>query len=316
MKFLIRKGSKGEDVKHLQEELNKAGFVLKADGKFGAKTDSALRLYQRRMGLLPDGIAGPRTIAILKKVSSANSGLKSELLQNDSTFHRTPLFDLMGRIGHFIYQPAAFDQAKSRRVQSLPVTSYRAASLHISDRGLHFIYMHESGYGSNRLHWPKGASGVTLGPGYDMKERNSTSITNDMLAIGVDALVAQKIAEAAGLTGEEAHTFARINRELVKLSSQQEKGLLRHIVKKYQAIVRRKILVDLAQHEFDALVSFAYNPGGRLDTVANLINRGEVAEAMKEIQKAITSGGQVMRGLVNRRHDEVNLYLYENYGHG
>ena len=58
----IKKGSRGDDVKKLQQALNKAcNCGLSEDGVFGAKTETALKDYQRKYGLTPDGIAGPKT---------------------------------------------------------------------------------------------------------------------------------------------------------------------------------------------------------------------------------------------------------------
>ena len=60
----IRKGSQGADVKYLQEQLIKAGFDLGsygADGKFGAKTEAAVKAFQSAHGLKTDGIVGPMT---------------------------------------------------------------------------------------------------------------------------------------------------------------------------------------------------------------------------------------------------------------
>lgn len=58
----IKKGSRGDDVKKLQQALNKAcNCGLNEDGVFGAKTETALKDYQRKYGLTPDGIAGPKT---------------------------------------------------------------------------------------------------------------------------------------------------------------------------------------------------------------------------------------------------------------
>ena len=58
----IKYGNKGSEVKTLQEALNKtAPYGLKPDGIFGAKTEAAVRDYQRRQGLSIDGIAGPKT---------------------------------------------------------------------------------------------------------------------------------------------------------------------------------------------------------------------------------------------------------------
>ncbi|OCG56623.1 hypothetical protein A9G36_02795 [Gilliamella sp. Choc6-1] len=43
--------------------------------------------------------------------------------------------------------------------------------LKTSQAGLNFIYLAEARKNvSNKLHWPGQGSGITLGPGYDMKE--------------------------------------------------------------------------------------------------------------------------------------------------
>lgn len=61
-------GSRGKDVQTLQSLLNLAtvpGPGLAADGNFGLKTDSAVRDFQRRKGLKPDGIVGRLTAQAL-----------------------------------------------------------------------------------------------------------------------------------------------------------------------------------------------------------------------------------------------------------
>jgi putative chitinase len=54
--MLLKKGSKGEEVKQLQSKLG-----LSADGDFGQKTEDAVKAYQLKNGLTPDGIVGPNT---------------------------------------------------------------------------------------------------------------------------------------------------------------------------------------------------------------------------------------------------------------
>lgn len=67
---LIRKGSHGPVVKHLQQRMN-AIFPrysrLKVDGDYGPKTEAVVKEFQRRTGLAPDGIVGPKTKAMLKR---------------------------------------------------------------------------------------------------------------------------------------------------------------------------------------------------------------------------------------------------------
>lgn len=62
---LLRKGDSGPAVKALQQALVKHGFSLKADGKFGAKTEKAVKEFQEQNGLVPDGIVGPATRSAL-----------------------------------------------------------------------------------------------------------------------------------------------------------------------------------------------------------------------------------------------------------
>ncbi|MBI3561642.1 MAG: peptidoglycan-binding protein [Gammaproteobacteria bacterium] len=187
-------------------------------------------------------------------------------------------------------------------------------TLRTSQRGLEFIYNHEAwAEHSNILHWPKGASGVTLGPGYDMKKRTSDEIKRDMLAIGLDSDTAQKIGQAAGLKGSKAEEFKDANKNLVKLTTEQEKQLLVLIVPAYEKIVQGAIVIPLTQNQFDALVCFAYNPGGEFNIVARYINHDKTGDGMTVIKNAVLSDGKVMKGLVNRRNDEIRLYLYGKY---
>ena len=63
----LKKGSKGVQVKSLQICLNtilKSGLTV--DGNFGAKTDAAVKVFQKKYGLTDDGVVGPKTIAMLK----------------------------------------------------------------------------------------------------------------------------------------------------------------------------------------------------------------------------------------------------------
>ena len=52
----IKNGSRGREVKTLQQKLN-----LSADGVFGPMTEAAVKTFQKTHGLTADGIVGPRT---------------------------------------------------------------------------------------------------------------------------------------------------------------------------------------------------------------------------------------------------------------
>lgn len=60
----LRQGTSGEDVKRWQSFLAARGIpVGKIDGIFGPNTSDATVVFQQANGLVPDGIAGPKTFA-------------------------------------------------------------------------------------------------------------------------------------------------------------------------------------------------------------------------------------------------------------
>ncbi|HEX5937926.1 MAG TPA: peptidoglycan-binding protein [Actinomycetota bacterium] len=60
---------RGDDVRELQRKLNALGFDSgKEDGFHGPRTDRALRQFQRNVGDEPDGIVGPHTLSILRRM--------------------------------------------------------------------------------------------------------------------------------------------------------------------------------------------------------------------------------------------------------
>ena len=62
----LRPGNSGPDVVQLQLALNQKGYsVGAADGKYGAKTETAVRNFQKNNNLKVDGIAGSQTQTLL-----------------------------------------------------------------------------------------------------------------------------------------------------------------------------------------------------------------------------------------------------------
>jgi len=66
--MLLKLGSEGEDVKKLQIKLG-----VDPIGKFGPKTDAAVKEWQSRNGLTADGVVGPNTWAKLMGESTTSS---------------------------------------------------------------------------------------------------------------------------------------------------------------------------------------------------------------------------------------------------
>ena len=63
---ILRRGSQGKDVKYLQQRLNLVSFSLKIDGIFGMRTEAAVKEFQKKNGLVVDGIVGPQTWSTLQ----------------------------------------------------------------------------------------------------------------------------------------------------------------------------------------------------------------------------------------------------------
>ncbi|HBW36589.1 spore cortex-lytic enzyme [Desulfosporosinus sp. BICA1-9] len=85
---LLGRGSKGSEVIELQKKLIQLGYTLgKADGKFGSKTEAAVRRFQKEHGLRVDGLAGTQTIKELKRLTgqSTNATGKAVGYKNTDT---------------------------------------------------------------------------------------------------------------------------------------------------------------------------------------------------------------------------------------
>ena len=63
-----------------------------------------------------------------------------------------------------------------------------------------------------KLSHPSAQSGVTIGAGYDMGGRSEAQVRADLVAAGVNADLAAKLAKGAGKTGAAAETFVAANR--------------------------------------------------------------------------------------------------------
>ena len=60
-----KRGSRGEVVKQIQNALAAVGLKVIADGVFGVITEEAVKVFQMKNGLKPDGVVGVATMAKL-----------------------------------------------------------------------------------------------------------------------------------------------------------------------------------------------------------------------------------------------------------
>ena len=85
--FLLKRGDKGENVKILQKALG--GITV--DGDFGAKTEAAVKAFQKSKGLTADGIVGSATQKALGISLKDNSidGIDCNVTKSPLTRHIT-----------------------------------------------------------------------------------------------------------------------------------------------------------------------------------------------------------------------------------
>jgi len=82
-----------------------------------------------------------------------------------------------------------------------------------------------------------------------------------------------------------------------------------------------KCWVELAQWEFDALVSFVFNVGAGAFNRSTLLRQLRGSESVGErhdiaqtqLKRWNRSGGRKLKGLIRRRREETELFCYEDY---
>jgi GH24 family phage-related lysozyme (muramidase) len=308
----LRKGDKDSHrstrVNQLQRELRNAGYSMVHDsGEFDLATESAVRSFQCKHDMMENGIADA---TFLRALSRANGPIG---LRTDPTIPFNPSLKPFLSGIHNI--DGAFEPP-------LPPTALRT-----SPTGKRMMRFNESSgdYKKTKyLHHPSDSSGVTIGFGYDMKERNKTSIQMDLMRIGVAKEVAAQVAEASGKKGSAADAFVdkygeKAKSPLICLEDAQQDDLMNIYLKDKERLVKTHVHVNLLQREFDALVSFAVNPGAkalqtpRFAQVAHDINHGWVSDALDLILTAVPSDPKVRKGVMTRRHREVQFYLTGRY---
>lgn len=118
-----------------------------------------------------------------------------------------------------------------------------------------------------------------------------------------------------GTTNRASLPGVRITPETV-VSEAKAAEWLRLGLEKFGAQIRPAITAPINENEFGAFVSLAYNIGPKAfkgSSALRHFNAGDKAKAAAAIKlwnKATVNGKrQVLRGLVNRREDEVALFL-------
>lgn len=99
-----------------------------------------------------------------------------------------------------------------------------------------------------------------------------------------------------------------------QITEVQAEQFLRHDVTVAEQAVKRLILTNINQDQYDALVSFTFNLGAgalQRSTLRACVNRSDHTGAASQFGRWIYGGGRKLKGLIHRRNAEKSLYLTE-----
>ena len=178
----------------------------------------------------------------------------------------------------------------------------------LSSNGLKFLFAHEVG---KMVECPSANSGVTVGAGYDMKEKSAATIKKDFLAAGASQAQAELFSKAAGLSGSAAKAFVdQHSNALNGLGTDFMAKLIQPELKEIGSIVDKMATRKLTTGQRDAVMSFAFNLGSgvlKKSGIMDALNRGDTAAAIAILNKYVKTGPETSKGLIARRHDEAKL---------
>ena len=132
---MLRLGSKGDDVRELQEKLQKLGYDLGrwgADGDYGNDTFQAVRKFQTDNSLEVDGIAGPETLSAVDKAVEALDKKEEPNKEPDTSDDSGPLKfgDVVNFIGKKHYVASDLDIGFSCRPGEAKITGITVDAKH------------------------------------------------------------------------------------------------------------------------------------------------------------------------------------------
>lgn len=205
-------------------------------------------------------------------------------------------------------------------------------SLIVSQKGLDLIVKHEissKAYYRNFLShpvWPGGASGVTIGIGYDLGHNTSGQILKDwggLLAQGA----LDRLASTAGLRGRQAReALDRVKDIIVSLDRARE-VFYSSTLPRYGARTRKAYpgVEKLFPDAQSAMLSLVYNRGASmagsrrkemaaLKPLVIIQDYPAIADQILSMKRLWENKG--LDGLLNRRDSEAALVLASDHGYG
>ncbi len=97
---LLKNGSDGVRVERLQNRLRELGYLAEpTDGDFGDRTEEAVKLFQKEVGLKQDGLAGVNTLKALYKTSAPKCDTYITLEKGDTGYRVKEMQNQLRKLG-------------------------------------------------------------------------------------------------------------------------------------------------------------------------------------------------------------------------
>ena len=188
---LSKYGSRGEEVKTIQEKLKRWGYYSgNVDGIYGSQTVAAVKKFQQKNGLTVDGIAGTKTLAAMGITSNSSSSGSSSSNSSDVNLlaraiygeargepyvgqvavaavilNRVKSSQFPNTISGVIYQSGAFDAVSDGQINLTPDSTAKKAAqdaLNGWDPTYGAIYYFNPSTATNKWIWSRPMT-VTIG---------------------------------------------------------------------------------------------------------------------------------------------------------
>jgi hypothetical protein len=175
-----------------------------------------------------------------------------------------------------------------------------------------FTYQHEIGLNSTKPHLPPGKnSGVTIGPGYDLGQRTTEQIKQELQKSDIDKDVINKLSTAAGFKGNNARQWIESNKNLnIQINQKQQKKLFEKIlvpiyengVQQYMnKFFDKNTWNNLDSEQKNMLFDMHYNVGlSKFPKFTKAVVNKDWATAKKEYKR---------KGVGNRNNDFYKSFL-------
>lgn len=187
---LSKYGSRGQEVTTIQTKLKRWGYYSgNIDGIYGSQTLAAVKYFQRKNGLVVDGIAGTRTLQAMGIYNSSSSSSSSSNSNNLNLLSRIVYGEARGEpysgqvavaavvlnrvksssfpnsISGVIYQSGAFDAVRDGQINLTPNSTAKKAAqdaLNGWDPSYGAIYYFNPSTATNKWIWSRPMT-VTIG---------------------------------------------------------------------------------------------------------------------------------------------------------